>query len=57
MDSTLNIPPDLPGFLEFKAYGGQTGSDITVSRGDLSLRERLSSVLTRHWKPITGSSA
>lgn len=29
-----------PGFLEFKIYGGQTGSDITVSRGELGYRAR-----------------
>lgn len=29
-----------PGFLEFKVYGGQIGSDIVVSRGDFTLRER-----------------
>jgi hypothetical protein len=29
-----------PGYLEFKVYGGQTGSDIRVSRGDLNLRMR-----------------
>lgn len=44
-----------PGFLEFKVYGGQTGSDITASRGDLSLRERPffganASLETDHWK-------
>lgn len=44
-----------PGFLEFKVYGGQTGSDITVSRGDFGLRERPFfganvSLETDHWK-------
>lgn len=44
-----------PGFFEIKVYGGQTGSDITVSRGDLSLRERPffganASLETDHWK-------
>ncbi len=44
-----------PGFLEFKVYGGQVGSDIVVSRGDFSLRERPFfganvSLETDHWK-------
>lgn len=44
-----------PGFLEFKVYGGQSGSDVTVSRGDFSLRTRPffganASLETDHWK-------
>ena len=29
-----------PGFFEFKVYGGQTGSDIKISNGELALRMR-----------------
>lgn len=44
-----------PGFFEFKIYGGQTGSDVTVSRGDIGFRERPffgvnASLETDHWK-------
>lgn len=43
------------GYLEFKIYGGQTGSDIRVSRGDFSVRMRpifgaIASMETNHWK-------
>jgi len=43
------------GYLEFKVYGGQTGSDIKVSRGDFGLRMRPlfganASFETDHWK-------
>ncbi len=43
------------GHLEFKLYGGQTGSDIRVSRGDFGLRMRPliganASFETDHWK-------
>ncbi len=43
------------GHLEFKAYGGQTGADIRVSRGDLNLRARPfmganASFETEHWR-------
>lgn len=43
------------GHLEFKVYGGQTGSDIKVSRGDFGVRMRPlfganASFETNHWK-------
>lgn len=43
------------GYLELKIYGGQTGSDIRVSRGDFSIRMRpifgaVTSMETNHWK-------
>lgn len=43
------------GYFEFKVYGGQTGSDIKVSRGDFSVRMRPllganASFETDHWK-------
>ncbi|MCB1936716.1 MAG: hypothetical protein KDF59_12305 [Nitrosomonas sp.] len=43
------------GYFEFKVYGGQTGSDIRVNRGDFSVRMRpifgaVASLETNHWK-------
>ncbi len=43
------------GYLEFKVYGGQTGSDIRVSRGDFGIRMRplfgaIASFEADYWK-------
>jgi len=44
-----------PGYFEFKVYGGQTGSDLKITSGDLKLRMRPFagmniSLETDHWR-------